>query len=617
MDGLMGKILFMDLETGKTEARALDEALARDFLGGPALGAKILYDEMPPHTDPFAPESVLGFVSGALNDTGAFMAGRCTVVSKSPVTNGWNDANVGGMFGPMLKKTGFDAVFFKGISPKPVYVFLDDEKVEIRDATGLWGKTVAAAENAIKEELGDRKVCVAQVGPAGERKSWMAAIMHDGHRAAGRGGPGAVMGSKNLKAFVVRGSKKATVSDKEALAAINKEILEWQKEGPVNQFVGGFKELGTSLFYNGSILSGDASVKNWAGSATDLTEKEIESPMSQERFKTKKYACSACPIACGALYNIDEGNVDIPAAGRPEYETMGAFGSQMMHDDSLTINVCNHLCNEYGLDTISTGATVAWAMECYNEGVLSKDELDGVELDWGNSGAIEKMTEKICKGEGVGTILQHGSRFAANHFGKGHSALVEAGGIELPQHDARFSPGLARTYQYDPTPGRHTKGGLSPQYGNQPPEIKYNYDNTAPGDVDGVIGQEILNAGGYCQFSDFGLSPNAHIRLINAATGFNYSDEERRRLGLRGFIIRHAFNLREGLRRKDWTISDRAIGVPPLEEGPLAGVTVDAKKMADNFFEHIGFDQDSVPLRETLEEVGGLEDVIRDIYPGS
>jgi aldehyde:ferredoxin oxidoreductase len=287
----------------------------------------------------------------------------------------------------------------------------------------------------------------------------------------------------------------------------------------------------------------------------------------------------------------------------------------MMHDDSLTINIGNHLCNEYGLDSISAGATIAWAMECYNEGILSKDELDGIDLTWGNSEAILQMTEKIAKGDGVGLILQEGSRWAANHFGKGHNALVEAGGIELPQHDARFAPGLARTYQYDPTPGRHTKGGLSPQYGNQPPEVKYNYDNTAPGDVDGVIGQEILNAGGFCQFSDFTLFPGARIRLINAATGFNYTDDEERRLGLRSFIMRHAFNLREGLRREDWTISDRAIGVPPLDKGPLAGVTVDAKKIADNFFEHIGFGQDSVPLKETLEEVGGLENVIQDLYP--
>jgi aldehyde:ferredoxin oxidoreductase len=174
---------------------------------------------------------------------------------------------------------------------------------------------------------------------------------------------------------------------------------------------------------------------------------------------------------------------------------------------------------------------------------------------------------------------------------------------------------MACTYQYDPTPGRHTRGGLTPQQGNQPPEAKYNYEGTGPAYVEGVSAQETLSAGGYCQFTEFALSPGSKFGLINAATGFNYDDDEQRRLGLRAFIMRHAFNIREGLRRKDWTISDRIIGIPPLEDGPLAGVTVDGKKIADDFFKEIGFDQDAVPLKKTLEEIGGLENVIKDLYP--
>jgi len=260
------------------------------------------------------------------------------------------------------------------------------------------------------------------------------------------------------------------------------------------------------------------------------------------------------------------------------------------------------------------GATVGWAMECYNDGTLSKEEIDGVELTWGNKEAIVQMVEKICKGEGIGLILQNGSRFAADHFGKGHHALSDASGIEIPQHDPRWSPGLTRTYQYDPTPGRHTRGGLTPMQGNQPAEIKHNYDITGEPDVNGVVAHEVMSSGGFCQFTEFSLPEGAHIRLINAVTGFDYSEEDRRRLGLRIFIIRHAFNLREGFRRGDWTLRDRLKGVPPLSDGPLAGVTVDAKKIADNFFKHIGFDQDAVPLKETLEEIGALEDVIGDLY---
>ena len=615
MNGLMGKLLFIDLGSGKIEERLLDEAVARNFLGGYGLGVKILYDEMPAKTDPFAPESMIGFVPGALNDTGSYLAGRFSVVSKSPVTGGWNDASSGGFFGPSLKRTGYDGVFVKGISPKPVYIFIDDGKIEIRDASGLWGKTVADVEKAIWAELGDEKICISQVGIAGERKSLIAAVMNDGHRAAARGGSGAVMGSKNLKAIAVRGSKKPTVADKEAQAGVHKEIMGWQKDGPTKDFVGGFKELGTTMFYEGSVLSGDAAVKNWAGAAvTDMTEEQIKEPFSQERFKKRKYACSSCPIGCGALYEVKEGAADLEHAGRPEYETMGCFGSQLLNSDPLSINICNHICNEYGLDTISAGATIGWAMECYNEGILSKEELDGIELTWGNADAIVKIMEKIAKGEGVGNILQGGSRFAADHFGKGHSALVEASGIEIPQHDARFGPGLARTYLYDPTPGRHVKGGLGPGCGNQPPEIKYNYDVPADADVAGTIGSEIGNAGGFCVFTDFGYPPEAQINLINAVTGFGYSEDERQKLGKRIFILRTAFNLREGIKRGDYTISDRAIGVPPLKEGPLAGVTVDVKKLSDKFFEGMGFDQEGVPLKETLEDVGGLENVIADLY---
>ena len=616
MNGYNGKLLFIDLGSQKIEERPLDEAVARNFLGGAALGAKVLYDEMPAKTPWDAPESMIGFVAAPSNETGTLIGGRYMFVSKSPVTNGWNDANSGGVFGPTLKKAGYDAVFVKGISPKPVYIFIDEGKVSFHDASALWGKdkTVTEVEAAIFAELGDDKVCIAQVGAAGERKSMLAAVMNDGHRAAARGGGGAVMGSKNLKALVVRGSKKFPVVDRDAQLAVHKEIADWQKDGPTAGLVGAFKEIGTTVFYEGGVLTGDASVKNWLGSAVDVTEEETKAPMGQEQYKTKKYACSTCSIGCGAI--MDYPGIGYKHTSRPEYETMGMFGSMLLNSDPFVINRCNALCNEYGLDTISVGGTVAWAMECFSDGTLSKADLDGIELSWGNKDAIMELTEKICKGEGVGAILQHGSRFAANQLGKGSHALVTASGIELPQHDSRWAPGLARTYQYDPTPGRHVKGGLGPPSGHAPPEVKYNLDDKAAPDVDGVIFGEILNSGGFCQFTDFAFSPGAHIGLINAVTGFNFSEEDRRKLGLRLFIIRHAFNLREGFRRKDWTLSDRMIGNPPLKEGPLTGITIDAKKLADNFFEQIGFDQDSVPLKKTLEEIGGLENVIKDLYPG-
>ncbi len=619
MFGYTGKLLFVDLTSGKTEVRELDEATAKNFIGGPSLGAKILYDEMPAHADAFSEESMIGFVSGPTNGTGALLGGRYTVVSKSPVTGGWNDANSGGNFGPLLRKSGFDGVFVKGISDKPVYLFIDNGTVELRDASGIWGKTVSETERIIQEELEDKRVGIAMIGPGGENLSYMAAVMNDTHRAAGRGGTGAVMGSKKLKALVVRGETKIELKDKAALLALNKETVAWEREGPVAPVYNMFTNHGTGGSYESSIYSGDTSIKNWAGAPTDLTEEQIKPVTSQDmdiRFKKKKYACNSCSIGCGAIYAMQEGKWQLEDTARPEYETEGMFGSQMLNNNAEAVVQCNWLCNEYGFDTISMGGTVAWCMENYSNGVFTLEEVDGIDLKWGNADAIVAMTEQICKHEGIGKVLTNGSLAAARHFGKGFEALVVAGGIEIPQHDPRFSPGLARTYKYDPTPGRHVKGGLGMQYGNEPPEVKYNYSGTGERDVAGVVGAELTNAAGFCVFGDFGLPPGAVAKYITAITGFEYSEEDVKKLGLRSFAMRHAFNVREGLRRKDFEISGRIVGEPPLKEGPNSGVTVDTEKLADNFYDALGWNvSDGVPKIESLKDIGGLENVIGDLYP--
>ena len=621
MFGYTGKLLFVDLTSGKVEVRALDEATAKNFIGGPSLGAKILYDEMPAHAEAFSMESMVGFVSGPANGTGPFLGGRYTVVSKSPVTGGWNDANSGGNFGPQMRKAGFDGVFVKGISAKPVYIFVDNGKAELRDAAAIWGKTVSEAERFIKEELNDPRVGIALIGPAGENLSNMAAVMNDTHRAAGRGGTGAVMGSKKLKAVVVRGDYKIEPKDREAIVALNKETVKWEKEGPIAPVYNMFANYGTGGSYESSIYAGDTSVKNWAGSPLDMTEEQIKPVTAQEmdlRFKKKKYACNACSIGCGAIYSVDKGKWPLEETSRPEYETQGMFGSQLLNGSAEAINKCNWLCNEYGFDTIAMGGTIAWIMENCSNGVFSTEELDGIDLKWGNAEAIVQMTEQICRHEGIGKILSKGSLGAAKLLGKGFEALVTAAGIEIPQHDPRFAPGLARTYQYDPTPGRHVKGGLGIMYGNEPAEVKYNYEGTGERDVEGVVSAEITNASGFCLFGDFGLPPGAVAKYLTAITGFEYSEDDVKKLGLRSFTMRHAFNLREGLRRRDFEISGRIVGSPPLQEGPNAGVTVGTEQLADSFYTALNWNvSDGVPKLEALRHVGGLENVIKDLYPGN
>jgi aldehyde:ferredoxin oxidoreductase len=309
--GYTGRLLFVDLSTGETDVRALDETTAKNFIGGPSLGAKILYDEMPANTDVFSKDSMVGFVTGPANGSGALMGGRYTVVSKSPVTGGWNDANSGGHFGPQLRQAGYDAVFVKGISEKPVYIFIDDGKVELRDAAHLWGKVTSETERTIKEELGDARVGIALIGPAGET------LQHGGRHerlppCRSQGGTGAVLGSKKLKALVVRGKHKIEVKDRDAIVRMNKEVLEYGNNGPVQWFYHLLEKHGTGGLYESSIMNGDTSIRNWAGNITELTEEQIKRNTTQYTdtiYSRKKYACNACPMGCGSLYTIELGQM--------------------------------------------------------------------------------------------------------------------------------------------------------------------------------------------------------------------------------------------------------------------------------------------------------------------
>ena len=618
MKGYTGKLLFVDLSEGTTEIREFDEQFARTWIGGYGFGARILYDEMPAHTDAYASESMIGFISGTTNGTTALMGGRYTVVCKSPVYDGWNDANSGGTFGPSMRSAGVDGIFVKGIAENPVYLYIKDGECEIRDASAYWGKTVSECEALAAEEIDEKRLGSCWIGPAGENKAYIAAVMNDTHRAAGRGGVGGVMGSKNLKGIVVAGKFKLDKADPDAIRALNKEVMTWEKEGPVKPVCQMFGQWGTGNDYEHAIGRGDGGVKNWAGSVEDVPPEDRDvasAPRMDETYKRKKYACSACPIGCGAVYGFDAYGYKSEDSGRPEYETTVGLSSMLLCNDVDAVNVVNFLFNEYGIDTISGPGTIAWAMEMYDRGLLTADDMDGVELNWGNGPAIVRIAEMMCHAEGIGKVLLNGSRFAADHFGFGHDALGTASGIEIAQHDSRYGPGLARTYTYDPSPGRHVKGGLGIASGRQPAEVKYVFDDKGAADAAGTCAKEMNNCGGFCDFSGFGLPPDMQRKLINAATGFDLTPEEYALAGKRIWFMRQAFNIREGHLRDYWYLDDRILGKPPLEEGPLKGVTVDVETMADEFFKHMGANpEDGVPYRETLEEVGGMDDVIADIY---
>ena len=616
MYGYIGKVLIADLSDKTYVIEDINAQWARDFMGGAALGARYLYDLMPANTPVFAPESVIGFVTGPVNGTRSFMGGRYVVVSKSPVTGGFNDTSSGGKFGPYLRRSGFDAVFVKGISEKPVYIFIDNDEVSFRDASALWGKTTLETEAALRAEIGDDNICAALIAPAGEHMSYMAAVMNDGHRAAGRGGSGAVMGSKKLKAVVCRGNHKVPVKDPDTITEVNKSWKE-QAEGPSELLMSTWGVHGTAANYESCAYMSDCGIKNWGGIPDDLTEEQIinlSGVAMDAKYGAKKHACDTCQVGCGAMYRLKSGKYDIET-GRPEYESLGAFGSMLLNGDSDSVNICNYLCNEYGYDTISFGATLAWVMECYDNGLFTLDELDGIDLKWGNAEAIIEMAERICEYKGIGIALNNATVKAAEHFGRGFEYLGTASGIEIPHHCARNNPAMARTFQYDATPGRHVKGGRGAGFGFGPAEVKYIYEDTGEADRAGVINAEFDNSSGFCHFCFF-MERTAKFRYFDAVTGENHTREDWDNIGLRAYTIRWAFNMREGMRKEDYTITPRNIGVPPLVGGPLDGITIDTKTLSDNFFEAMGWDADNaVPTLEFLEKVGGLDVVIKDLYP--
>lgn len=616
--GYVGKMLFVDLSEGSIEERELAEDAARNFIGGYGIGARVLYDMMKPGVDPLGPDNVLGLVTGPLNGTGAFFGGRYTVVCKSPVTGGWNDANSGGFFGPELKKAGFDALFVSGAADKPVYLWINDGMVEIRDASVLWGKDSTETLEALIKETGEKKLRAVVIGPAGERLSPMAAVMNDRHRAAGRGGAGAVMGSKKLKAVAVRGTGTVSVADSERLKEINQTVSTALKEGPSAELLTRFGEYGTGIGTGDNALSGDSPVKNWGGvGIVDFGEEAARKldAMSMDRYKTKKYACANCPLGCGSYYDVSDGEWPVGETSRPEYETSAAFGSMCLNSSAESIIKCNEICNRYGLDTISVGATVAWAIECYENGLFTKEEAGGIELTWGNADAIVKMTEAIAEQKGFGEVLALGSAGAAEKLGRGFEYLQTVKGIELPMHDPRFAPGYARTYKSDPSPARHVKGGLGLVQARDKSEAKYDTSNTGPMDLVLTTIIEVLNVSGLCLFSLFLRMPDMIAGMIAAVTGWSFGGEDQRNAGIRIMNMRHAFNLREGFKPTDFVLPPRSVGEPPQEEGPLAGKTIDHGALFRNFCAVMGWDEATgKPSRESLQELGGMDDVIEDLY---
>ena len=603
-DGYMGKILFVDLSNKKITEEVLEEKMCHNFIGGYGIGSRILYSRQQAGVDPLGPENMLGFITGPLTGTQVPTGARFTVVAKSPLTGGWGDANCGGQFGPYLKFAGYDAVFFTGISPKPVYLFVDNGKAVLQDAGHLWGKDTYETEDTLVNEYGkqSRAVCI---GPSGEKLSLISCIMTDHGSAAGRSGLGAVMGLKKLKAIVARGTKEVSVADKTALEQARREIFKFYK----TLFVIDGLSVNDRLHKSGNVggtyasaHSGDSPVKNWGGiGIIDLPDRTgLHSDFFEARVE-RLFGCWHCPIACKAVLKAGEGEYKYAAGSRrPEYETAAAFGALCVNSHTESIMMVNDICNRAGIDTISAGTTIAFATELYENGILSDKDTSGIDLKWGNHHAMVKMTEKMVNREELGDILADGVKIAAEKIGKAAEKFaVHIGGQELGMHDPKLSPGgqpVAAPFQMDATPGRHNA-----RFG--PSSFR----------------MHLTNAGGICTLSSFGLIQTQDndarmVNFFNAVTGLNYSLDELLRAGERIANLRHAFNLREGIIELKWPVHPRIVGKPPQATGPLAGVTADIE--AQVFWNLGALDWDRLTTKPSKEKLLslGLDDVAKDLW---
>ncbi|HUT90834.1 MAG TPA: aldehyde ferredoxin oxidoreductase family protein [Thermoguttaceae bacterium] len=619
--GTMGRILVVDLTKCQARLEQPDDDLYLTYLGGYGLGSYLLYKTQPAGVDPLGPENTLGFFAGLLTGTGGITSNRYVVVAKSPKTGGWGDANSGGTFGPAMKAAGLDGIMITGRSPRPVYLFYRDGTAQILPADDWWGLDTTEIDDRVAQWYGPnaRAACI---GPAGERMSLLSCVINEKYRAAGRSGLGAVMGSKRLKAVVVVGPEKLDVpiADAEGYQRAMKDHRDFLKTQPRYAIM---RQYGTCGSMAGLVAKGDTPIRNWSGvGERDFpTVKKIsdDAVIAMER---KKYACWRCPLACGGLTEVTEG--PFAAAGhKPEYETLGAFGSMCLNDDLASIHLCNDLCNRAGLDTISTGGTVAFAIECFENGLITPEETGGVELRWGNAEAIVEITRAIARREGFGAVLADGTKRAAERIGQGAERFaIHVGGEELPMHDPRLVPGAATSYQMDATPGRHTQistwilelGTGPPDLVEQPqPQHHYPGKGKAHARINNYF--HAAQSAGMCMFALLSLKPSALTDSLTCVTGHAFRLDDVLTRGARIAALRTAFNHREGVRNVDFRLPDRVIGRPPLDAGPTAGRTVDVDAQVADYLEAMGWDaQTGAPAKETLLDLG-LDFVAEDLYP--
>ncbi len=609
MNGYVGKVLRVNFSTQEVKVEELNLELAQKYIGARGLGVKTFIDEVDPKVDPLSEDNKLIIATGPLTGAPMPTSGRYMVITKAPLTGTIAISNSGGKWGVKFKSTGYDMIIMEGKSEKPVYLYIDDETVEIKDAEKYWGMVSSEVTHALTEaHPGTNVMCI---GPAGETLSPMAAIMNDVDRAAGRGGVGAVMGSKNIKAVVVKGSKKVEVADSELTKKVNADKVNILKNDPVAG--GGLPTYGTAVLVNIINENGIHPVRNFQESYTEKADL-ISGEAMTENCLVKKNPCYRCPIACGRWVRLKDGT----EVGGPEYETLWSFGSDCDIYDLDAINEANMLCNEYGLDTISAGATIAAAMELYQRGYIKDEEIaaDGLSLKWGDVESMVAWTKKMGLREGFGDKLAEGSyRLCESYNATQYSMTVKK--QELPAYDPRGVKGHGITYAVNNRGGCHIKGYMiNPEILGVPEKLdrlalegkpayaKVFHDLTA-----------VIDSMGLCIFTTFGLGLPDYTEMYNAVCGDIYTPETLLEAGDRIWTLEKIFNIKAGIDKSQDTLPERLLK-DPIVAGPTKGEVHELDILLPEYYSVRGWDENGVPTESTLKKLG-LEEYIGNIEAGA
>ena len=603
--GYTGKILRIDLSRGTVKTQELRKEDAVRFIGGVGLAAKIIHDEVGAEVSPYNPDNLLVFMTGPLEGTMVPCSARYAVCARSPLTGAWGEAHASGFWGPELKAAGYDGIIIVGRAEKPVYIKVFDNDVEVVDADHLWGLGCIETENTLKKEL-DGRVKVASIGPAGEKLVRFASILNDEGRAAGRCGMGAVMGSKRLKAVAVLGSSHVRVADPNRLRSFIRRLYPVLMSFPTTQIHSAY---GT----NGEMASfyeyGDVPIKHFTMGSWDGIRKIDGHAMAEAIVKGQR-ACLGCPIGCWRIVKVEAGPYAGVEGTGPEYETVASFGALLLNDDIEAIAKANQICNHYGMDTISTGVSIAFAIECYERRIIDEKTTGGLDLRWGDADSILRLTEMIGRREGFGDILAEGVRRAAERIGRGaEKYAMHVKGLEIPMHDPRAFHGMGLQYATSNRGACHMNGFvIRIEQGERMTDLKIyervdRFETRGKGRIVALMQNwhEVLDSTITCKF--LAVSPGHLAGFYTMVTGFTMRVPEMIEAGERIFNIKRLFNVRCGITRKDDTLPDR-FRKEPLPNGGAKGRTVKLDEMLEEYYRFRGWSEDGKPSEETLRRLG-------------